>query len=309
MSDLNVYYCLTRAAAVLSATGPDAFTFLQSQFSNELRHPEVENPVTYGLWLDHKGKIQADSFIIQKSPESFMLVSYDSPVAVVQGHLDAHLIADEVTLTNETENLALLQVWSDGYDQSLAELIDGLAREANAEAWMGHGSTSSCSWDILAPWPVLEKIAKDLEAFGIEPSTKEARLAARLVLGVPSVPKDAGPGDLPQEAGLDRHAVAYDKGCYIGQEIMQRLHTQAHVTRNLWQVSWDVKVTKKDGEEKVPLYVDDAEVGDLRTYVISETGGLGLAMLKNRAVVGVQALSFSPKGPKVVRLMRNLVEG
>jgi hypothetical protein len=130
-----------------------------------------------------------------------------------------------------------------------------------------------------------------------------------LVLGVPSVPKDAGPGDLPQEAGLDRHAVAYDKGCYIGQEIMQRLHTQAHVTRNLWQVSWDVKVTKKDGEEKVPLYVDDAEVGDLRTYVISETGGLGLAMLKNRAVVGVQALSFSPKGPKVVRLMRNLVEG
>jgi hypothetical protein len=51
------------------------------------------------------------------------------------------------------------------------------------------------------------------------------------------------------------------------------------------------------------------EVGDLRTYVVSETGGLGLAMLKNRAVVGQSMLSFSPKGPKVVRLMRNLVEG
>jgi len=202
MPDLNVYYCLTRPGTVLSATGPDAFNFLQSQFSNELRHPEVENPVTYGLWLDHKGKIQADSFIIQKSPESFMLVSYECPAAVVKGHLDAHLIADDVVLTDETQKLALLQIWADGYDDSLAELIDGLAGAAGAESWMGHGSARSCSWDVLGPWAELQALSKDLEEHGIEASTKEIRQAARMVLGIPSVPKDAGPGDLPQETGL-----------------------------------------------------------------------------------------------------------
>jgi folate-binding protein YgfZ len=121
------------------------------------------------------------------------------------------------------------------------------------------------------------------------------------------VPKDAGSGDLPQETGLDLHAVSYDKGCYIGQEIMQRLHSQGHPTRNLWQLSWDVKVSRQDGEETVPLFADDAPAGELRSFVLSETGGLGLAMLKNRVVSGRPFLSFSPNGPKVVKLVRNLV--
>jgi folate-binding protein YgfZ len=297
-----------RAGAVLSATGPDAFTFLQSQYSNDLRHPEIEHPVTYGLWLDHKGKIQADSFVLQKSPEEFLLVSYDTPVAVLKGHLEAHLIADDVTLTNETEKLALLQIWSEQFDESLGELIDGLAGAAGAESWIGFTSAKFISWDILAPWEVLHKIAKELEAHGIEAGTKETLQTVRIILGIPGVPKDAGPGDLPQEVGMDRHAVSYDKGCYIGQEIMQRLHTQAHTTRALWQVGWDVKVTGQTGEEKVPLYADDAEAGELRSYVLSETGGIGLAMLKNRAVAGKQLLSFSPNGPKVVKLSRNLTE-
>jgi folate-binding protein YgfZ len=309
MSEIHVYYCLTRAGAVLSASGPDAFTFLQSQFSNELRHPEVENPVTYGLWLDHKGKIQADSFIIQKSPEEFILVSYDCPVTVLKGHLAAHLIADDVTLGDETETLALMHIWTEQYDESLAELIEGLADGAGAESWMGFTSNLFCSWDLLAPREVLYKIGQELEAQGIEAGAKEAFQAVRIILGIPGVPRDAGPGDLPQETGLDLHAVSYDKGCYIGQEIMQRLHTQAHVTRNLWQVGWDVKVTRQDGEETVPLYADDAPAGELRSFVLNESGGLGLAMLKNRAVAGQPLLSFSPKGPKVVKLVRNLVEG
>jgi tRNA-modifying protein YgfZ len=309
MSEINVYYCLTRPAAVLTASGSDAFTFLQSQFANDLRHPEVESPVTYGLWLDHKGKIQADSFVIQKSPEAFLLVSYDCPVAVLKGHLDAHLVADDVTLTDETETLALMQIWTEQYDDSLAELIDGLARDAGAESWMSFTSPLFTSWDILAPRPVLEKLAQELVAQGIEPAPKEALQSVRIILGIPSVPKDAGAGDLPQEAALDRHAVSFNKGCYIGQEIMQRLHMQGHPTRSLWQVAWDVKVTRQDGEEVVPLYADDTPAGELRSFVLNETGGLGLAMLKNRVVAGQSALSFSPKGAKVVRLARNLVEG
>ena len=90
---------------------------------------------------------------------------------------------------------------------------------------------------------------------------------------------------------------------------MQRLNTQAHTTRSLWQVRWDVKVTAQSGEEKVPLYADDVEAGELRSFTFNETGGLGLAMLKNRVVSDKTMLSFSPNGPKVVKLAKNLTEG
>jgi tRNA-modifying protein YgfZ len=308
MSEMHVYHCLSRPAAVLRATGPDAFQFLQSQFSNDLKVEGVEHPVSYGLWLDHKGKIQADSFVIQKSPQEFLLLSYDCPAALLRGHLESHLIADEVELRDETGPLALLHVWAEHYEESFAGLIEDLARAAGAESWMGRRPTPYSSWDILAPAAVLENIVCDLEAEGVEAAPAQALLAARLLSGVPAVPADAGPGDLPQEAGLEREGVSFDKGCYAGQEIMSRLHTQGHVNRALWLVEWNVQTTRPSDDLPVPLYAGAEVVGELRSRVFSEVGGLGLAMLKTRALAGQSALGFRPSGPTPVRLLRNLTE-
>jgi len=305
MSELHVYYYLARPAAVLRATGPDAFTFLQSQFSNDLRVEGVEQPVTYGLWLDHKGKIQADSFIIQKTREDFWVLSYDCSALKLRGHLESHLIADEVELRDESAELALLHIWAERYEESFAELIEGLARAAGAESWMGRRPTLYSSWDVLAPKAVLEKIARELEAQGVESAPGEAMFVARLMAGVPAVPADAGPGELPQEAGLEREGVSFDKGCYAGQEIMSRLHTQGHVNRALWQVRWE-----GDAPAAVKtLYAGGEEAGELRSHLVGDAGGLGLAMLKKRALTGQPALSFAPNGPKIVRPMRDLTAG
>ena len=305
MSEMHVHYCLTQPSALLRATGPDAFRFLQSQFSNDLQVEGVEHPVTYGLWLDHKGKILADSFVIQKASEDFWVLSYDCPAALLRGHLDAHLIADEVDLRDEPAALALLHVLAEHYEESFAELVEELARAAGAESWMGRRPTPYSSWDILAPQAALEGIARELEAQGVEPAPAEAMFVARLMAGVPAVPADAGPGDLPQEAGLDREGVSFDKGCYAGQEIMSRLHTQGHVNRALWQVQWegDAPAAAKS------LYAAGEVAGELRSHFAGQSGGLGLAMLKKRALAGQAAISFSPAGPKIVRLIRDLTVG
>jgi hypothetical protein len=309
MSELHVYYYLTRPAAVLRATGPDAFAFLQSQFSNDLKVAGVELPVVYGLWLDHKGKIQADSFIVQKSAGDFLVMSYDCPAALLRGHLESHLIADEVELRDETEALALLHVWAEHYEESFSELVEGLAHAAGAESWMGRRPTPFSSWDVLAPAAVLAGIARDLEAQGVEPASAEAMQAARLMAGVPGVPHDAGPGDLPQEAGLERDGVSFDKGCYAGQEVMSRLHTQGHVNRALWQVTWEGEAPTENGAPVRSLYAGAEAAGELRSHLVGDAGGLGLAMLKLRALPGQTTLSFRPNGPKMVRMLRNLTEG
>jgi hypothetical protein len=57
------------------------------------------------------------------------------------------------------------------------------------------------------------------------------------------------------------------------------------------------------------LYAGAELAGELRSHVVGHAGGLGLAMLKKRALPGQVALSFAPNGPKRVRLLRDLTEG
>lgn len=307
MSETYVYYHLTKPAAVLRATGPDAFAFLQSQYSNDLNHPEIEQPVTYGLWLDHKGKIQADSFIIQKTREDFLLVSYDCPAAMLLSQLEARLIADEVTLTDETAKYGLLHIWPAELDADLSEMMEGLADPAVCESWIGRRPMLFGTWDVLAEPSVMEKVVGELQILGAVAAPAEDLQALRIVAGVPSIPGDAGPGDLPQETGLAVSAVAYDKGCYLGQEVMSRLHNMGHVNRGLWQVGWEGAAPASGST--IPLYAESEVAGELRSHVSKDGQAIGLAMLKLRALSVHQALSFSPNGSKVVHLVKNLVEG
>lgn len=309
MSETYVYYHVTKPGAVLRAKGPDAFTFLQSQFANDLHCPEVEQPVTYGLWLDHKGKIQADSFVLQKSPGEFLIVSYDGPRERLRAHLEARLVADDVTLEDETEKYSLVHLWPAEHDDDLSELVGQIADPALTESWMGRRPTGFGAWDLLAPPPVMEKIVAQLNELGVANATMAELAAIRVALGIPAVPADAGLEDLPQETGLQLVAVSYDKGCYLGQEVMQRLHTQGHANRALWQVAWEGGLPEPQQDGPLPLFVGETEAGQLRSRATKDGKSLGLAMLKLRLLAGQPLLSFSPNGPKIVRLFRNLAEG
>jgi len=308
MPETYVYYHLARPGAVLRATGADAFPFLQSQFSNDLKNPGVEQPVTYGLWLDHKGKIQADSFVLEKNQEDFLLVSYDGPSALLRGQLESRLVADEVTLTDETENFCLLHLWPAEPDADLSELVDRLADPAICESWMGRRPAAFGCWDLLAPPEVMGKIVGELNMLGAVAASAEDLHGLRMVAGVPAVPQDAGPGDLPQEARLEGAAVSFDKGCYLGQEVMSRLHTQGHVNRALWQVTWEGHEKLPPATEPAPLFAGDVPAGELRSRVSQDGKALGLAMLKLRALTGYTLLSFSPNGPKIVQLVKDLTQ-
>src|SRR5580658_9564626 len=85
-----------RPAAWLRVSGTDSATFLQGQFSNDLRHfgPDL---ATYGLWLDVKGKVIADGFVMPgKGPDGFWIGSYFSPADQLRRRLEGFIIADDV---------------------------------------------------------------------------------------------------------------------------------------------------------------------------------------------------------------------
>src|SRR5476649_1286814 len=93
---------LWQPAAWLRVRGPDAFVFLQGQFTNDLRELDHVAAV-YGLWLNQKGRVLADGFVLcGKEPAEFWVGSYFSPAAVIKKRLESHLIADDVAITDET---------------------------------------------------------------------------------------------------------------------------------------------------------------------------------------------------------------
>jgi folate-binding protein YgfZ len=99
---------------------------------------------------------------------------------------------------------------------------------------------------------------------------------ARLAAGVPAIPGEFGPQDLPQEAGLETVAISFNKGCYLGQEVMARLHAMGQVRRRLLRVGGIGPAPAAN----VEIRQNDKRVGELRAVTDDgRDGWLGLALL------------------------------
>lgn len=133
---------------------------------------------------------------------------------------------------------------------------------------------------VMPPGEIKEVDLNDMERFRIE-------------AGIPAVPRDIGAEDLPNEGGLERDAISYSKGCYLGQEVMARLKTMGQVRRRLMVVEGSGAVPEVLPAE---VFVDGKRVGAVRSAVRVGDGFVGLAMISLLAMTGRPLLSFSPEG-------------
>src|SRR4051812_11172848 len=90
-------YC---PGALLKVSGDDAAGFLQGQFTNDLRQ-EIGGGA-YGVWLTEKGKVIADSHVMRVAENEFLIVAIRSRAEVIQQRLEQYIIADDVSVTDET---------------------------------------------------------------------------------------------------------------------------------------------------------------------------------------------------------------
>lgn len=305
MSELFIYE--SSPAAWVRVTGEDAADFLQSQFSNDLRSTH-ETPVTYGLWLDRKGKVHGDSFILRTGEEEYFLYSYATPAETIIEKLDAFIIADDVELTDETGNVTAFSFWG----ENPGKLLSAVGLEAPEEntftrhesAWVIPGRrTSAANCDVILNKEHLQAFRKNLEAHTqghpITWATPQDAELTRIRACIPLIPRDIGPDDLPQEGALDRDAVSFNKGCYLGQEVMARLHSMGRAQRSLHPVELPAASLPK---LPCALFHDDRNIGELRTAVTQDDNATGLAILKNRALAEAKAFALEPGGPALVRL-------
>jgi folate-binding protein YgfZ len=272
--------------AWLRVTGPDALSFLQGQFSQDLRGVAAAGPgaePAYGLWLTLKGKVEADGFVFRgEGAEDFWIGSYFSPAPVIRARLEAFIIADDVTIEDHTGG------WS-----GITWVGEAPAAPAGVLVFAGRrGFPASCDWVYRRDLRV-EVSGPRIDAESVERS--------RIMARIPAVPADAGPGDLPDEAGLNTAAVSYTKGCYLGQEVMARLKAMGQVRRRLVRVAG---TGLKPNPLPSPVYAGERRVGEVRSAVADGSGGwLGLAMVSNLHTAASAELAISAGGPASVRLV------
>lgn len=118
---------------------------------------------------------------------------------------------------------------------------------------------------------------------GAERGTGDAWEIARVEAGRPEWGLDMDESTLPQEANMDvLGAISYTKGCYVGQEVVARIHFRGHVNRHLRGLRFGHPDGAPTGSQL--FAVDGKALGDVRSSVRSPTlGAIALAMVRREA--------------------------
>ena len=276
-----------KPSACLQVSGADSADFLQGQFTNDL-HKAGPGDVVYGLWLDQKGKVLADSFILRKSSQEFWIISYFSAATVIRARLEAYVVADDVVIEDRTGEMAGLTVLggnpaADWVPTGGWSFAGRRTREPNAE--------------VIFPVSMEADMDAKLERAVLLSGTEVER--RRIAAGIPAVPADIGPTDLPNEGRLETDAISYTKGCYLGQEVMARLKSMGQVRRGLLGVRGD----GKQPAVPAPLYHAGKKAGELRSVVAEGAGWTGLAMVSLMQIRSAPGLALTVDGAPGVSLV------
>lgn len=270
-------------ATHLKVTDEDAADFLQSQFSNDLR-PFEDGQCVYGLWLDVKGKVIADSWILCEEKTRFLVLSEYSPATEIIKKLEDHIIADDVMIDQMPPGGAIA-LFGDDVVASLTLLgfqappDTGFVRVDDLYVFPGRRSLAPGFelWSNSAS--TMAELKKRLVEMGVDFIATEEMQQMRIAAGIPSVPGEIGPADLPGEGAMVGKGVSLTKGCYLGQEVVARMHNVGRAQRALFRMTGSGTAPQCP----VPLYNSELKnIGELRSAYVSESGWSGVALLKVR---------------------------
>lgn len=280
-----------RPAAWLRVAGADALNYLQGQYTNDLR--DLGPDGVYGLWLNPKGKIVADSFVLPAPPEdgapACWVGSYFAPAVTVRERLESCIIADDVTITDETAGWAAVTLFGSADRAALRAAVPG------SLVFSGRRDTAEHHEWVF---PLAAEATVGAHFAGLLSLDAAAVAQRRVHAGIAAVPADLGPADLPNEGGLDEVAISYAKGCYLGQEVMARLRTMGQVRRRLLAVTGQGEVPALPA----PLYAGDRAIGELRSAVVEGAGFAGLALITLLHLPPDGRLSLAPGAPATVQV-------
>jgi folate-binding protein YgfZ len=301
--------------AFFNFTGPDRARYLNAILTNNIRDVQPGQGVP-SLLLNPQGHIMADLEVYGLA-DKLLVVTHAMIRERTAATLDKFIIMDDVVMEDVTEQLGVVSI-EGPLSSKIISSLGGPALELLSE--LSHMETQiagvCCRIVRRSPGGVpgaefitsRESLPKLWQA--LVDATRvnnggsigyDALSALRLEAGIPWFGYDFDETTLPHEAGLENSHISYTKGCYTGQEIVERVRSRGHVNRKRVGILFSSETIPAT---KTPLKVGDAEVGFVTRAAFSNAleRPIGMAYVRREHNSVGTKLSWSGGEAEVVAL-------
>jgi folate-binding protein YgfZ len=279
----------TNFRAFFSFTGPDRQRYVNALLTSNVRDLRPGQGVV-GLLLNPQGHIMAEVETFDRE-ESILASTHAMIRERTLSTFDKFIIMDDVTIEDLTAVTGTLDLAGPRTSALLAELGLGNFDELPL---LSHREISSEAIPCrvvrrdLAGVPAATLItgrehlhdlwtglAARVRTYGGVPAGLEALNSIRLECGTPWFGHDYDDRQIPHEAGLEQSRISYEKGCYTGQEIVERVRSRGHVNRRLTELLFTAAEGPAPGTK---LLLDGSEIGSVTSTAFSPTLGMAIGL-------------------------------
>lgn len=300
--------------------GADRIRFLHGQVTNDVKKLRAGEGC-YSAITTNKGKMESDLNIFNL-PDELLLDFEPGLTEKISTRLEKFIVADHVQIVDAAPHYGLLSVQGPKSQEVISALNlfpeipqtqFGSIKISDAtlgEIYLANNPRLGTNgFDLFVPnnslGAVADKLiaaAKQLGGLAIGWTAFEA---ARIEAGIPRFGADMDETNIPLECGIERRAIVYNKGCYIGQEVINRIHSVGHVTRELrgLRLADDLKTLPKRGDK---LFHAGKEVGYVTSAVKSPAlnANIALGYVRREAnQIGTELLLQTASGESAAKIV------
>jgi folate-binding protein YgfZ len=277
----------------LCLVGADRARFLHGQVTNDVKKLRVGEGC-YAAITTAKGKMESDLNIFALADE--LLLDFEPGLTEkISSRLEKFTVADDVQIVDAAPHYGLLSV--QGPKAEIVVRALGLFTEIPAKPLssakifdatlgeiylMNHPRLGTSGFDLFIPnnslGAVADKLIASAKQIGGRAAGWQAFETARIEAGIPRFGADMDEANIPLECGIEARAVTYNKGCYLGQEVINRIHSVGHVNRELRALRLATDSLPMRGEK---LFSAGKEVGHITSAVKSpQFGNIALGYVR-----------------------------
>jgi len=264
------------APLILKVTGRDARRYLNSRLSADIKSLAPGNGVLAGA-LTAQGRTQGVFCILNIAQDDFLVYADGERAADVLAALKAFVVADRIDF-QLCDNLTLMHIITGGND-NLSSVGVGFAAlpvgnfnfvRAGESVLVNRKRAEAGGFDLILEREKLATIRALLKGKGFKELSQEEIKLLRFRAGIPAFPEEINEDHLFPEAGLEG-SISYTKGCYIGQEVLEKLDARGKLPKILLRVGLSgmhdfsdqlSRVVRGEGGEKLGEVLSFAQDGE-----------------------------------------------
>jgi tRNA-modifying protein YgfZ len=251
--------------AKFRVTGADRLRFLNGQITNDL-HKASEASAIEACILNAKGKTDAHIFV-SASRESFLVDAATDLREKLKLRLERYVIADDVQIDDVADQFSLFHVLSQQPPALEAGRIISVRRfdERGWDIWIDAAQHRALLQELSLRWTLCDS---------------EAAEVIRIERGIPRWSRELSEEIIPIEANLERRTIDYQKGCYIGQEVISRMKMSGQTNKRLCGLVSLDNIPLRSGMKLVSPSAQGKEVGWITSATRSKAQEIALGYVK-----------------------------